>query len=161
MTDCCVKVYIEIERDSNKKYELNKSNSKLELDRVLPYPYYYPCAYGFIENTLAMDQDELDAVIITERALKNDEYYDVFIIGVLIMSDEKGLDEKILCVLPEDYESINDLVALSAEVKENIYWFFSNYKSKTAGKWSSVEGFKNKEEAIKIYQTSRLPVNVI
>jgi inorganic pyrophosphatase len=160
MTDCPVRVYIEIERDSNKKYELNKNTGELELDRVLPYPDYYPCAYGFIENTLAMDDDELDAVILTDRELKNNEWYDAYIIGVLVMSDEKGLDEKILCVLKEDYELINDFYLLPDEIKENIHWFFSNYKNKTPGKWSHVEGFQNKEEAIKIYEKSRCASNV-
>jgi len=160
MTDCPVRVYIEIERDSNKKYELNKNTGELELDRILPYPYYYPCAYGFIENTLAMDDDELDAVILTDRLLKNNEWYDAYIIGVLVMSDEKGLDEKIICVLKEDYELINDLYLLPDEIKENIFWFFSNYKNKTPGKWSHVEGFQDKEEAIKIYEKSRCVSNV-
>uniref|UniRef100_A0A6C0B7H2 inorganic diphosphatase n=1 Tax=viral metagenome TaxID=1070528 RepID=A0A6C0B7H2_9ZZZZ len=160
MTDCPVRVYIEIEKDSNKKYELNKSNGSLELDRTLPYPYYYPCAYGFIENTLAMDDDELDAVIITSKALKNDEWYDTYIIGVLIMSDEKGLDEKIICVLKEDYNLINDISLISDEIIDNIHWFFTNYKNKSPGKWSHVDGFQNKEEAIKIYNKSRLAVIV-
>lgn len=146
-----VRVYIEIEKHSNQKYEFNKIENKLELDRVLPYPYYYPYSYGFIANTKAMDDDELDVLIITDKELKNDKWYDVFIIGVLIMSDEKGLDEKILCVLPEDYESMSDIDLLSDEIKDNIRWFFSNYKSKTPNKFSIVNGFENKEKAIELY----------
>jgi len=156
MSDKPVRVYIEIERDSNLKYELNKETGNLELDRVLPYPYYYPCAYGFIENTLAMDDDELDAIILTDKKLSNDAWYDVYIIGVLVMSDEKGLDEKILCVLTEDYDLINDIDLIPDETKDNIHWFFSNYKKKTPGKWSLVDGFQNKEQAICIYEKSRL-----
>jgi inorganic pyrophosphatase len=154
MSDKPVRVYIEIERDSNLKYELNKDTGKLELDRVLPYPYYYPYAYGFIENTLAMDDDELDAVILTDKKLSNDSWYDAYIIGVLVMSDEKGLDEKILCVLAEDYDLINDIDLIPDEIKENIHWFFSNYKKKTPGKWSLVNGFENKASAIDIYNKS-------
>jgi len=160
MTDCPVRVYIEIEKDSNKKYELNKTTGQLELDRILPYPYYYPCAYGFIENTLAMDDDELDAVIITDKELLKDQWYDTFIIGVLVMSDEKGLDEKIICLLKEDYEIITNICLLPEEILENIYWFFSNYKNKTPGKWSHVEGFRDREDAIKIYEKSRLALIV-
>jgi inorganic pyrophosphatase len=160
MSDCKVQVYIEIEKHSNQKYELNKTYNKLELDRELPYPYYYPHAYGFIEKTLAMDDDELDAVILTDKILKNDNWYETYIIGVLLMSDEKGLDEKILCVLPEDYERFNDIDSLSDETKENIHWFFSNYKNKTPGKWSSVDGFDNKKAAISIYKKSRILTNV-
>ena len=155
MVDCLVRVYIEIDKDNNKKYELDKSTGILELDRILPYPYFYPCAYGFIENTLAMDDDELDAVIISDKELPNDQWYDAYIIGVLVMSDEKGLDEKVLCVLKEDYDSINDLSLIPGDILNNIHWFFSNYKNKSPGKWSHVEGFQNKEEAIKIYEKSR------
>jgi inorganic pyrophosphatase len=148
-----VRVYIEIEKHSNQKYEFNKNIKKLELDRVLPYPYFYPYAYGFIENTLAMDDDELDVLIITDKEIKKDRWYDVHIIGVLIMSDEKGLDEKIICVLPEDYLTVSDIHLLSNEIKDNIQWFFSNYKSKTPDKWAKIEGFENKDTAIKIYNS--------
>jgi len=149
-----VNVYIEIEKDSNMKYELNKDTNELELDRVLPYPYYYPYSYGSITHTLAMDDDELDAVIITNKKIEKNNFYFVYIIGLLDMSDEKGKDEKVLCVLEEDYDAINDLNDLSDEIKENIHWFFSNYKSKTPGKWSKVDGFRDKEYAIQIYKRS-------
>uniref|UniRef100_A0A6C0JEI5 inorganic diphosphatase n=1 Tax=viral metagenome TaxID=1070528 RepID=A0A6C0JEI5_9ZZZZ len=149
-----VQVYIEIEKGSNIKYELNKETNKLEVDRILPDPYYYPYSYGFITNTLAMDEDELDALIITEKNLEKDKIYDVHIVGVLIMSDEKGLDEKVLCVLEEDYGIIKDLEDLSQETRDNIHWFFSNYKSNTPGKWSKVDRFDSKEKAISIYNKS-------
>jgi inorganic pyrophosphatase len=147
-----VTVYIEIEKDSNMKYEINKETNTLELDRVLPYPYYYPYSYGFILNTLALDGDELDALIITDKKIEKDKKYDVYIVGVLIMSDEKGMDEKILCVLEEDYETINELNKLPADTLDNIHWFFRNYKSKTPGKWSRVNGFREKEVAIQLYR---------
>lgn len=151
-----VTVYIEIEKDSNMKYELNKNTNILELDRKLPYPYYYPHCYGFIRNTLAMDNDELDALIITDKTLKNDTCYDAYIIGVLIMADEKGMDEKILCVLEEDYGTIDDLDKLSSETLENIRWFFSSYKSKTPGSWSRVNGFREKLVAINLYKRANV-----
>jgi inorganic pyrophosphatase len=154
-----VTVYIEIEKDSNQKYELNKEIAQLELDRILPYPYYYPYSYGFITKTLAMDDDELDALIITDKKIEKDVFYDVYIIGLLDMSDEKGKDEKVLCVFEEDYKLINDLSDLSEEIKENIHWFFSNYKNKTPNKWSKVEGFRNKEDATNIYKKSCLFYN--
>jgi inorganic pyrophosphatase len=160
-----VRVYIEIEKHSNQKYEFNKTEKKLALDRILPYPYYYPYAYGFIENTIASDGDELDVLIITDKEVKKDRWYDVYMVGVLIMSDEKGLDEKILCVLPEDYETFNDIHLLSDETKENIHWFFSNYKNKTPNKWSIVNNFENKEKAIELYKkyliTNNKPNNFI
>jgi len=150
--DKSVQVYIEIEQHSNIKYEFDKEKNSLVVDRILPYPYYYPYAYGYIRNTIASDNDELDALIITNTKILNDCDYDAYIIGVLIMEDEKGLDEKVICVLKEDYDTYYDIDTLSNEIKENIHWFFSNYKSKTPNKWSKVYGYKNKEDAIKLYK---------
>ena len=151
-----VVVYIEIEKDSNQKYELNKETNALELDRVLPYPYYYPYCYGFIEETLASDNDELDVLIITDEKLEKDQYYLVYIIGVLIMEDEKGLDEKVLCVLEKDYDHIKCLSDLPSDVLENVHWFFTNYKSKTPNKWTVVRDFKDKAFAIELYEKYRI-----
>lgn len=147
-----VRVYIEIEKDSNEKYELDKETGELVLDRMLPYPYYYPYSYGFITNTLAADGDELDALIVCDRKLEKDEFYDVYVVGVLIMEDEKGMDEKILCLLEEDYEDLKDLDDLCKDIRDNIHWFFSNYKSKNLNKWSKVFSFENKQAAIKLYE---------
>jgi inorganic pyrophosphatase len=58
------------------KYEFNKETNTLELDRVLPYPYYYPYSYGYIVNTLALDGDELDALIITDKKIEKDKKYE-------------------------------------------------------------------------------------
>ncbi len=151
-----VRVYIEIEKDSSIKYELNKETNQLEVDRILPDPYYYPYSYGFIENTFAPDEDELDALIITDKKIKNDAFYDVYIIGILLMRDEKGMDDKVICVLEEDYKKFNDIGKLSNETRENIHWFFSNYKSSTPNKWSKVYGFEEKEIAIHIYNKCKL-----
>jgi inorganic pyrophosphatase len=151
-----VEVFIEIERFSNQKYEINKTVGELELDRVLPYPYFYPYAYGFIPKTLAMDGDELDALVITDNLLQKNNTYKTRIVGVLVMEDEKGMDEKILCVLDEDTNNINDIFDFSGEILENIEWFFKNYKNKTEGKWSTVVGYENKEHAIRLFETARL-----
>lgn len=146
-----LEVYVEIEKHTNIKYEFCKKNNALVVDRILPYPYFYPYAYGFIPNTLAPDNDELDILIISNRHLPNDSFYRVKIIGALLMDDEKGQDDKILCVLEEDSEHIKDISDLSEDTLNGLFWFFSNYKSTTPGKWSKVGGFKNKEYALKIY----------
>lgn len=150
----CVEVFIEIEKFSNQKYELNKTTGELELDRILPYPYFYPYAYGFIPNTLAMDGDELDALIITDIPLKKDNKYKAKIVGVLVMEDEKGMDEKVLCVLDEDSININNISDLESDILDNVKWFFENYKNKTPGKWSNVTLYENREYAIHLYETT-------
>lgn len=151
-----VKVYIEIEKGSNKKFEYNHDNNKLELDRIIKHPYVYPYAYGFIQNTKGKDNDELDALIISDTFIQNDTCYEVYIIGVLVMEDEQGMDEKILCVLEEDYNRINDLAEIDSEAKKSVNDFFTNYKNNTEGRWSKVYGFENKEFAIKLYNECKL-----
>lgn len=147
-----VNVYIEIEKGSNMKYEFCKEADKLILDRILPEPYYYPYAYGYIVGTKALDGDELDILIITDKHIPKDTYLEAYIVGVLHMEDEKGVDEKVLCVLKDNADRIRDIEDISADTKEHIHWFFSNYKSKTPGKWSIVRDYYNKEYAIELYK---------
>jgi inorganic pyrophosphatase len=147
-----VRVYVEIEKGSNQKFEYNKTNRRLELDRVLKAPFIYPYSYGFITETLGKDGDELDALIVTDKVLPNDKYYDVFIVGVLVMEDEQGMDEKLLCVLDGDYNTVKDISDVSDDIKEKVRYFFTNYKNNTDGRWSKVFGFQNKEFAIKLFE---------
>jgi inorganic pyrophosphatase len=150
-----VQVYIEIEKDTNVKYEYNTKEKKLVIDRILPEPFYYPYCYGFIKNTRAQDGDELDALIITDKHLPNDTVYQVNILGVLLMEDEKGIDEKIICVLEEDYNTLNNLYDLPEESLEKVKRFFEDYKKKTPRKWSRVFGYMEKQGAIELYKKYR------
>ena len=68
-----IRVYIEIEKNSNIKYEYDKDKKELIIDRYLKEPFVYPYAYGFIPGTLADDKDELDVLIITNKKIKNDK----------------------------------------------------------------------------------------
>ena len=126
------------------------------LDRILPPPYVYPYPYGYIVGTRAADGDDLDIVILTEKPVPKDTYLDVYIVGVLIMEDEKGMDEKVLCVLREDADRITDIGDVSAEIQERISWFFSNYKTNTDGKWSKVSGYRDKRYAMDLYNACRI-----
>jgi inorganic pyrophosphatase len=155
---CRVTAYIEIEKHSNIKYEYDHNLKKLVVDRILPYPYFYPFSYGFIPQTKADDDDELDVLLLTDQKCHINTHYDVYIVGALVMEDEKGMDEKILAILCDDISgsTIRDIDDISDEIKDNIHWFFSNYKSKTPNKWSKVHGFVNKEQAIELYQRSKI-----
>jgi inorganic pyrophosphatase len=143
-----------LKKDSNIKYEFDKKINDLIVDRVLPEPYRYPYAYGFIPNTLAMDGDDLDILVITDKHLINNCFYEVFIIGVLNMEDEKGMDEKILCILEDDYKKIQDISDLDENILDKIQWFFSNYKNDSYDKWSKVIDYNNREQAIELYNKS-------
>jgi len=149
-----VAVYIEIEKGSNLKYEFNKETNALELDRVLPKPFFYPYAYGYIIGTKAMDGDELDILILTNKHIPKDSYLDAYIVGVLLMEDEKGMDEKVLCVLEEDTASIKDICDIDSKTLDSIQSFFSTYKFNTPGRWSTVSGFRDKTYATDLYKNS-------
>ncbi len=147
-------VHIEVEKHSNRKYEYNRKTDSLVLDRVLPYPYFYPFAYGYFQNTLSADGDELDVLLLTDKAYRTGDTVDCRIVGGLSMEDEKGMDEKIFVVPCHDrwFESLDE--DGKKEVYDNIEWFFTNYKSKetTKGKWSRVSGLLTVEEAHKLYE---------
>ena len=144
-----VKVYIEIEKDSNMKYEYNKQTEVLELDRILPLPFVYPFAYGFIPNTLAADGDDLDALIIhPDGSILMDKTYDAHVVGALRMEDEHGADEKVLCVL--------DAAGVITDAERaTIETFFSTYKNGYADKWSKTYGFMDQQEAIALVERCR------
>jgi inorganic pyrophosphatase len=154
--DAKVRVYIEIEQNSNMKYEICKETHTLVLDRILPPPYVYPFPYGYIVDTRAADGDDLDMVLLTDKPIANNTFLDVYIVGVLIMEDEQGMDEKVLCVLPEDADRITNLDDVPLRTRETIAWFFSNYKTHTPGKWSRVSEYRDKHYAIDLYTTSRV-----
>lgn len=151
-----IRIYLEIEKNSNIKYEIDKTTNKLVIDRILPEPYYYPYAYGFIPNTLAEDNDELDILLISDKEYKIDTYLDCYIIGGLKMEDEKGMDEKIFVVPIDEYQKYGDIENISKEELNKIHYFFSNYKSKTPNKWSKVHNYLSKEESIKLYEKYKL-----
>lgn len=153
-----VNIIIEIERHSNIKWEYNRITQKLELDRMLPYPYFYPYAYGFFPDTLGNDGDELDVLYITDTQFVN--YNEIrasvggYIVGGLIMEDEKGMDEKIF-VVPEN--EIAKFQVMDHDTKHKIYedivWFFSHYKSKDGNtRWSKVHRIVDAWEATQIYK---------
>ena len=154
-----IKVIIEIERHSNKKWEYDREKDELFLDRTLKYPYFYPYAYGFIPNTLGNDGDELDILMITDQRYLNysecKKWIECYIVGGLMMRDENGPDEKIF-VVPVD--EINTYVSKSGLelqlMQDNIKWFFTNYKLSEEDRWSRVEQFVDKDDAMLIYKES-------
>jgi inorganic pyrophosphatase len=160
MGETPVKVIVEIERHSNQKWEYDRVNDRLFLDRTLKYPFFYPYAYGFFPKTLGDDGDELDMLLITDRPYSNYNYaqhhYEGYIVGGLMMHDEKGEDAKIF-VVPldeiEQYKQKSDAELQS--IFEDIAWFFAHYKSKdTDGKWSRVDGTLTTEQATDLYNAS-------
>ena len=145
-------VYIEIEKGGLIKYEYDKNAGKLVLDREMPVSHPYPYAYGFFPNTLGADGNELDALILCNGDdIKNDTTYRAYIIGALVMEDEHGMDEKVLCVLGDDYGQMGDLTLISDDIKQKIDTFFSTYKLNIPGQWSKTHGYISKDAAYDLY----------
>ena len=105
-----VNAVIEIPQGSNIKYELDKDSGAIFLDRILYGSQFYPANYGFVPNTLAKDWDPADILVLTDYALVPGCVIAVRLIGMLIMEDESGMDEKLLAVpvtkLDPTYENI-------------------------------------------------------
>ncbi len=136
------------------KYELDKKSGVLFVDRFLATPMHYPCNYGFVPNTLSDDGDPVDVLVIAEYALQPGVVIPAKLIGVLIMEDEKGMDEKLLAVPTEkmnsEYSHYNEIDEIPTILLDKIKHFFEHYKDLEKGKWVKLTGFKNASEAKKI-----------
>jgi inorganic pyrophosphatase len=127
--DICQAI-IEVPRGSQNKYEFDHEQGVIKLDRVLFSPMFYPCDYGFFPETLGGDGDPLDVLVMVSNPLFPGVAVDVRPIGVLVMSDDKGQDEKILAVAKDDvrFKHITDLADVTQHLKDEISFFFESYK---------------------------------
>jgi inorganic pyrophosphatase len=149
-----INVVIEIPQGSNIKYELDKESGAIFLDRILYGSQFYPANYGFVPNTLADDGDPIDALVLSSESVVPGCVIKSRVIGVLIMEDESGKDEKIIAVptikLDPQMAKINSLEDLPEIKLQQIKHFFETYKDLEPGKWVKVTGFEGKEKAIEL-----------
>lgn len=154
-----IKVFVEIPKGSQNKYELDESTSELTLDRALYGPEVFPFDYGFIQGTLGEDGDPLDAVLLVSNPTFPGCVVKAEVIGYLDMEDESGIDHKVLAhpakKLDPRWEHVKDVNDLTEEQKKEIRDFFENYKKLEPGKWVKVQDFKPKEEAEKLVEEAR------
>ena len=145
-------VVIEIPKGSRNKYEVDHETGRVYLDRVLFTTFVYPTDYGFFENTLGLDGDPVDALVLLEYPVFPGVHVKVRPVGMLLMEDDGGQDEKILCVQVKDprYMHIQDLQDVPQQVKNEIEHFFERYKDLEPGKFVNVEGWGNAAEAEQI-----------
>ncbi|MDE1846378.1 MAG: inorganic diphosphatase [Candidatus Micrarchaeota archaeon] len=145
--------YIEIQSGSSTKYEYNEDLEALAVDRFLFTSMSYPANYGFVVNTKGKDGDPID-VLVLSQPIANGAVIKCRPIGVLEMSDEEGIDHKLLAVPVEKVDinstGINDISDITQAAKDKIKHFFEHYKELEKGKFVKVENFKNKAEAKKI-----------
>jgi inorganic pyrophosphatase len=146
-------VIIEIPQGTSVKYELDKETGFLKVDRFLHTAMVYPFNYGFMPHTLADDGDPVDVLVICDLPVLSGSLIKVKPIGVLIMEDEAGLDEKILAVPVEKIDPIEgtykDINEIPEAIKNKIKHFFENYKTLEPGKWVKVKDWLDRSEAIK------------
>lgn len=152
-----VEVFVEISKGSNIKYEYDKKKNALVCDRILHTPVRYFFNYGFIPNTLSLDSDPIDAVIIMDESLIPGCLIKCKIIGCLETSDSEGDDPKlILCPIDKidpRVKDINELSDLPTILLKQIHYFFAHYKH-LENKEVNVGEFVSKEKAIQIYLES-------
>jgi len=143
-----VEAVVEIPKGSRNKYEFDHATGSIRLDRVLYSSVHYPTDYGFIPGTTSADGDPLDVLIIVEEPTFPGCHVRIRPIGVLLMRDEKGLDEKILAVPLADprFDGIKDLVNIQEHWLSEIKNFFATYKM-LEGKETQVEGWQGAPEA--------------
>ena len=148
-----VNVLIEIPKDTNVKYELDKESGMLFVDRFSRTAMNYPCNYGFVPNTLSGDGDPVDVLVLSEKAVYPGVIIPARPIGMLEMEDESGIDAKVLAVpaIKGDttYGHMNDISEVSADTLEQIKHFFEHYKEIDKGKWVKVKDWKGRDAAIK------------
>ena len=126
---------VEIPFNSSVKYEYDKNLQKMRCDRLISTSMLYPGNYGYIPHTLSGDGDPLDILLICDYPIYPGTVVNVKIIGVLLTTDEKGEDEKIIAVpskpVDHSFEDINNLGDLGTLMTKRIYHFFEHYHNKT------------------------------
>lgn len=144
-------VMVEIPRGSRNKYEYDSEAKRFYLDRMLFSSVHYPADYGFIPETLAEDGDELDALVIVGEATFPGCLIRVEVVGAFEMWDEKGPDQKILCVPVSDpqWNWVQDLDDVPPHLLKEITHFFQVYKDLEKKK-TKVGDWLNKDEAKRI-----------
>jgi len=133
------------------KYEMDKASGALVVDRFLYTPMRYPGNYGFVPRTLSEDGDPIDVLVCNTRTLVPGSVINCRPIGVLIMEDDGGQDEKVLAVpsssISRRYEVIHNYDDLPPITLEQIMHFFEHYKDLEPNKWVKIQGWGDADTA--------------
>lgn len=150
-----INVVIEVAHGSQPvKYELDKASGTLFVDRFLHTAMTYPANYGFVPHTLADDGDPVDVLVVTNVPVAPGAVLRSRPIGVVLMEDEAGKDEKLLAV-PVDalnpyYKNVSSYRDLPEILLDQITHFFDHYKDLEPGKWVKIERWGEAEEALEL-----------
>lgn len=154
-----INVIIEIPANSDPiKYEVDKDTGAIFVDRFMATPMFYPCNYGYVNNTLSLDGDPVDVLVPTPYPLLSGSVIRCRPIGVLKMSDESGEDAKVVAVpvskLTKVYDNVNEIEDLPELLRNQIQHFFERYKELEPGKWVKVDGWADAAAAKEEIQSS-------
>ncbi|WGI37038.1 inorganic diphosphatase [Mesomycoplasma lagogenitalium] len=149
-----VTVNIEIPKGSNIKYEYDRENQQMVVDRILRDGFRYPANYGSLREALDWDGDELDVLVYSEESFVPGVALNARIIGAMKMIDDGETDTKLIAVHEDDYrlDNINSLNDLPKWWLREVEIFFSTYKNWKKVGITSVNGFEEIEWAVKEYQ---------
>lgn len=154
--DIVIEVLIEIPKGCRNKYEFDKERKMIKFDRTLFSAVHYPSDYGYISETHGLDDDPLDALVLVNQPTFPGCLIDARPIGVFVMFDEKGKDDKVLCVPISDphWSHINSLEEVPPHLLKEIEHFFNIYKELEEKK-VSVEGWQGKQAALDIIKDAQ------
>ena len=135
------------------KYELDKASGALMVDRFLYTPMRYPGNYGFVPHTLSDDGDPIDILVCNTRAIIPGAVINCRPVGVLVMEDDGGEDEKVIAVpssqTTKRYENVKNYSDLPQITIDQIQHFFEHYKDLEPGKWVNIKHWGDADEAKK------------
>lgn len=151
-----VTVIVEIPKGCRNKYEYDKDKDRFVFDRMLFSSVHYPSDYGYIPETLALDGDPLDALVLVWEPTFPGCVIQSKPVALFKMWDEKGEDDKILCVPVRDplWNHIHDISQVPPHLLKEIEHFFTIYKDLEIKK-VSVEGWRSLDDACKIIREAR------
>jgi inorganic pyrophosphatase len=147
---------VEIPKGSRNKYEYDHDMDVIKLDRFLFSSMVYPTDYGFIPDTLGQDGDPLDAMVLVSEATFPGCVIEVKAIALFRMADDKGIDDKVLCVPLSDpaWNTLETLDDVTDQLRDEIAHFFSVYKDLEQKK-VRVDGWYSREDALEEIEEAR------
>ncbi|OJI07428.1 Inorganic pyrophosphatase [Candidatus Micrarchaeum sp.] len=152
--------FIEIPQGSGIKYEYKEDLEAVVVDRFLFTSMTYPTNYGFALGTKGKDGDPLDVLVMSQVPISSGMVIKVRPIGIAVMSDEEGSDNKVIAVPVEKvdpaFSSYKDAQDIPEFMKNKIKHFFEHYKELEKGKFMKFEKFESREEAMKELKESRV-----
>ena len=147
---------VEIPKGSRNKYEFDHEHNVIRLDRFLFSSVVYPTDYGFIPETLSLDGDPLDVMVLVSEPTFPGCMIEVKPIGLFRMEDDQGIDDKVLCVPLTDpsWNTVESLDDVGEQLQNEIAHFFTVYKQ-LENKKVEVDGWYSCEDALKVIDASR------